>query len=172
MALGYKKILVGIDGSKGSEAALFDALDITKRNNAHLDILWVLDMSSLECGNIGIDLNGERIYRQEQECEKYMENLKRDMVNAGLSEDQIAVHLRFGNPKKVIVEDFQPEYQNDLIVVGETGKNFIKRIIVGSVASYIMRTAQCDVMIARTPEKIVSNKVNNDVKDIEDIKEE
>ena len=39
MALGYKNILVGIDGSKGSEIALMDALNIAKRNDAHLDVL-------------------------------------------------------------------------------------------------------------------------------------
>ena len=70
MALGYKNILVGIDGSKGSEIALMDALNIAKQNNAHLDVLWVLDMNSLEYGNAGITLDGERIYKEEQECEQ------------------------------------------------------------------------------------------------------
>lgn len=168
MALGYKNILVAIDGSKGSEVALFDALNIAKRNDAHLDVLWVLDMNSLEYGNAGITLDGERIYKEVQECEKYMNDLKEHLVEAGLRQDQVSVHLRFGNPKTVIVEDFQPEYKNDLIIVGETGKNLIRRIMVGSVATYVMRTARCDVMVARTPEKVVSKDIENDMDDIEE----
>lgn len=168
MTLGYKNILVGIDGSKGSEKALLDAVNIAKRNDAHMDVLWVLDMNSLEYGNAGITLNGERIYKEEQECEKYMANLKKHLIAAGLAEDKVAVHLRFGNPKTVIVEDFQPEYKNDLIIVGETGKSFFKRIIVGSVASYITRTAKCDVMIAKAPEKDLSKDIDEDMEDIDD----
>lgn len=166
MALGYKNILVGIDGSKGSEIALMNALNIAKRNDAHLDVLWVLDMNSLEYGNAGITLDGERIYKEEQECEQYINDLKEHLTEEGLPKDKVSVHLRFGNPKTVIVEDFQPEYKNDLIIVGETGKNFFKRIIVGSVASYVMRIAKCDVMIARTPES-TAKEIQSDMEDIE-----
>ena len=74
---------------------------------------------------------------------------------AGLKPEQIRVHLRFGNPKLVIVEDFQPEYENDLIIVGSTGKNFLQRLVVGSVASYVIRSARCDVLVARTKEEDV-----------------
>lgn len=166
MALGYKNILVGIDGSKGSEVALINALNIAKRNDAHLDVLWVLDMNSLEYGNAGITLDGERIYQEEQECERYVNDLKEHLIKEGLKEDQISVHLRFGNPKTVIVEDFQPEYHNDLIIVGETGRNFFKRVVVGSVTSYVMQTAKCDVLIARTPEETVKE-IQADMEDIE-----
>ncbi|UTX36769.1 universal stress protein [Ligilactobacillus salivarius] len=151
MAQEYKRVLVAIDGSKGADAALRTAIEVTKRNNhTHLDVLRVLDLNSLEYGGAGIALDGQKIYEIEQANEGYMLKLKDKIVaEYNLDADRVSVHLRFGNPKAVITQDFQPEYGNDLIVVGSTGKNFVQRMIVGSVASYVIRTAKCDVLMAK-----------------------
>lgn len=66
----YKKILVAIDGSKGAEVALNKAAMVAKNNDAHLDILRVLDLSSLEYSGAGIALDGARVYELEQKIEK------------------------------------------------------------------------------------------------------
>ena len=151
MAQEYKRVLVAIDGSKGVDAALRTAIEVTKRNDhTHLDVLRVLDLNSLEYGGAGIALDGQKIYEIEQANEGYMLKLKDKIVaEYNLDADRVSVHLRFGNPKAVITQDFQPEYGNDLIVVGSTGKNFVQRMIVGSVASYVIRTAKCDVLMAK-----------------------
>lgn len=151
MAQEYKRVLVAIDGSKGADAALRTAIEVTKRNDhTHLDVLRVLDLNSLEYGGAGIALDGQKIYEIEQANEEYMLKLKDKIVaEYNLDADRVSVHLRFGNPKAVITQDFQPEYGNDLIVVGSTGKNFVQRMIVGSVASYVIRTAKCDVLMAK-----------------------
>lgn len=154
MAQEYKRVLVAIDGSKGADAALRTAIEVTKRNDhTHLDVLRVLDLNSLEYGGAGIALDGQKIYEIEQANEGYMLKLKDKIVaEYNLDADRVSVHLRFGNPKAVITQDFQPEYGNDLIVVGSTGKNFVQRMIVGSVASYVIRTAKCDVAKVRNGE--------------------
>ena len=151
MAQEYKRVLVAIDGSKGADAALRTAIEVTKRNvHTHLDVLRVLDLNSLEYGGAGIALDSQKIYEIEQANEGYMLKLKDKIVaEYNLDADRVSVHLRFGNPKAVITQDFQPEYGNDLIVVGSTGKNFVQRMIVGSVASYVIRTAKCDVLMAK-----------------------
>lgn len=151
MALNYERVLVAIDGSKGSDVALETAIDVTKRNEAHLDILRVLDLNSLEYGGAGIALDGEQIYRIEQENEAYLLKLREELIEKhGFKTDQVNVHIRFGNPKIVITEDFQPEYNIDMIIVGSTGKSFLHRIVTGSVASHVMRVAKCDVLVARS----------------------
>ena len=151
MAQEYKRVWVAIDGSKGADAALRTAIEVTKRNDhTHLDVLRVLALNSLEYGGAGIALDGQKIYEIEQANEGYMLKLKDKIVaEYNLDADRVSVHLRFGNPKAVITQDFQPEYGNDLIVVGSTGKNFVQRMIVGSVASYVIRTAKCDVLMAK-----------------------
>jgi nucleotide-binding universal stress UspA family protein len=146
----YQRVLVAIDGSSGSDAALKKAVKVARREQAHLDILQVLDLNSLSYDNTGLSLDGKKVYQVEQVNENYLQDLKQQLIDEKqLPAAEISVHLRFGNPKSVIVNDFQPEYQNDLIIVGATGKNFIERLIVGSVASYVIRTAKCDVLLAR-----------------------
>lgn len=153
MTVTYKQILVAIDGSSGANAALKTAIEVAKRNDAHLDILRVLDLNSLEYGGAGIALDGEQIYRIEQENEQYLLELRDDLIKKhDFRPEQINVHIRFGNPKLVIAEDFPEEYKTDLIIVGSTGKNILRRIVTGSVASHVTRAAKCDVLVARTTE--------------------
>ena len=111
MALNYERVLVAIDGSKGSDVALETAIDVTKKKWSSLDILRVLDLNSLEYGGAGIALDGEQIYRIEQENEAYLLKLREELIEKhGFKTDQVNVHIRFGNPKIVITEEFQPEY--------------------------------------------------------------
>lgn len=147
----YQRILVAVDGSKGAHIALEHAIEIVKRNpQAHLDILRVIDINALEYGGAGIALDGAKVYELEQANEQYMFDLNTQLVEQyHLDAAKVHVHLRFGNPKTVIVHDFQPEYQNDLLIVGSTGKNFIQRMVVGSVAAYVIQNAGCDVLVAK-----------------------
>ncbi|MFT8726682.1 MULTISPECIES: universal stress protein [Liquorilactobacillus] len=149
MEIKYQRILVAVDGSAGAEAALKKAVKVAQRQQAHLDILQVLNLNSLSYDGNGLSLDGKKVYQVEQVNESYLQNLKQKLIDEKqLPAAEITTHLRFGNPKTVIVNDFQPEYQNDLIIVGATGKNFIERLIVGSVASYVIRAARCDVLLA------------------------
>lgn len=64
MAQEYKRVLVAIDGSKGADAALRTAIEVTKRNDhTHLDVLRVLDLNSLEYGGAGIALTVKRFMK-------------------------------------------------------------------------------------------------------------
>lgn len=159
--MNYKRILVAVDGSKGASSALKRGIELVKENQAHLDILKVMELNSFDYGNSGMVLDGEQIYQLEQSNEQYLKELENQLLQkAGLKKDQFNVHLRFGNPKTVIVEDFQPEYKNDLIIVGSTGKNFIERLVVGSVASFVTREAKCDVLIVKEDKKSIKKSAN------------
>lgn len=97
MSCEYEKILVALDGSKGGEVALKEAIEVAKRNDAHLDVLRVMDLNSLEYGGAGIALDGEQIYEIEHDSEEYLLELRRKAIQeAGLKPEQIRVHLRFG----------------------------------------------------------------------------
>ena len=40
--------------------------------------------------------------------------------------------------------------QIDLIMLGATGLNAVERLFIGSVSEYVIRNANCDVLIVRT----------------------
>ena len=45
------------------------------------------------------------------------------------------------------------KYGIDLIMVGQSGLNAVERFITGSVASYIIREAKCDVLVVSPSEE-------------------
>ena len=144
----YKTILVPVDGSAIAEKALVTGTEIAKRNNAHLDILNVIDLKQFSVSFGGmIDANGDVVYQSFEDVEKYLEGLKKHVEEQGVTD--VAIHVRFGSPRNVIARDFPNDHETDLIVMGPTGHNPVERVLVGAVSDYVIRTAACDVMIAR-----------------------
>ena len=69
-------------------------------------------------------------------------------LDAGLTD--VSIHIRFGNPKRVIAREFPADHDTDLIVIGASGVSGVERFMVGSVTNYVNRTARCDVLVVRT----------------------
>ncbi|MFD1429061.1 universal stress protein [Lacticaseibacillus mingshuiensis] len=143
----YTTILVPVDGSDESDLAFHKAVKVATTNHAHLDILNVLDTKQF-VGGYGGMISGDAIYQLTQDAEKYLDGLAERAKKAGL--DDVAIHIRFGNPKTVIATDFPHDHHTDLIMIGATGLNAVERVLVGSVTEYVNRTAPCDVLIVKT----------------------
>jgi nucleotide-binding universal stress UspA family protein len=60
--------------------------------------------------------------------------------------------VRTGRPAATIVE-FARESGSDLIVIGAHGRTGAARVIMGSVAEHVVRTAPCPVPVVTPPEK-------------------
>lgn len=149
MEQDYEKILVPVDGSKEAEMAFHKAMKVAQMNNGHIDVLTVLDTKQF-IGLHGGMLNGDVIYQLSEDAQKYLNELKDEAVKNGMSADNVAIHVRFGEPKTVIAQEFVEEYKNDLIMIGSTGMNAVTRLLVGSVSEYVTRNARTDVIIVRT----------------------
>lgn len=145
----YKRILAPVDGSDEAEIALKKATQVAMRNNATLDVLDVLDTRQF-VGAYGGMLTSDVIYQITEDTENYLSGLQQEIIKTGLPQDQVKIHIRFGDPKTVIAFDFLKDYHNDLIILGSTGLNAMERILVGSVSSYVTRNALTDVIVVRT----------------------
>ncbi|MBI0106964.1 MAG: universal stress protein [Bombilactobacillus mellis] len=145
----YKRILAPVDGSDEAEIALKKATQVAMRNNATLDVLDVLDTRQF-VGAYGGMLTSDVIYQITEDTENYLSGLQQEIIKTGLPQDQVKIHIRFGDPKTVIAFDFLKDYHDDLIILGSTGLNAMERILVGSVSSYVTRNALTDVIVVRT----------------------
>lgn len=145
----YKRILAPVDGSDEAEIALKKATQVAMRNNATLDVLDVLDTRQF-VGAYGGMLTSDVIYQITEDTENYLSGLRQEIIKTGLPQDQVKIHIRFGDPKTVIAFDFLKDYHDDLIILGSTGLNAMERILVGSVSSYVTRNALTDVIVVRT----------------------
>ncbi|WP_312755475.1 universal stress protein [Rummeliibacillus suwonensis] len=148
MALDYKNIIVGIDGSKEAEAAFKKGVEIAKRNHATLHLVNIIDSrvySTLEAYNFT-----EEKRRAEEFATNLLENYKK-AETAGL--ENVNVIVQYGSPRTAITKDVAKEVKADLIICGATGLNAVERFLIGSVTTGIVRSADCDVLVVRPEEE-------------------
>lgn len=156
----YQNILVPVDGSKQAERALNKAIAVAKRNNAHIDILNVIDTRAMAYNFAGMS-DSSIAYQLVDKSKDYLDELH-DNAKQNQGFDNIDIHIRLGNPKTVISFDFPRDHKNDLIMMGASGLTRLQRAMVGSVTSFVKRNAPVDVLVVRTD---LNNQVPVDDKD-------
>lgn len=145
----YQNILVPVDGSSISSKVLDRGIELAIANDTTLDILNVLEVTQFN-QSYGSSLNGDVIYKLTEDTEKQLEAMQKRAQETGVKE--VNIHIRFGNPKPIIANEFPQDHQTQLIVLGSTGLSAIERFVVGSVTSFVTRNAICDVLTVR-PDK-------------------
>ncbi|WP_076459817.1 universal stress protein [Limosilactobacillus caccae] len=143
----YQHILAAVDGSKITSKVLDSAIKAALRNNADLNILRIVQITQLTDGYSNASMNSEQTYSIVKTTKERLEDLQKKAEEAGVK--NVSIHIRFGNPKRVIAREFPDDHQTDLIVMGATGVSGIERVVLGSVTHYVSRMAPCDVMVVR-----------------------
>jgi nucleotide-binding universal stress UspA family protein len=140
----FKKILCPVDFSDNALAALDYATNFAKQNNGQLILLHVID-------NPLADQYGPRGQNFYAEVEHALEWSKQKLAEAarihaaGVPCETIA---KRGNPYEEII-DLANERQADVIVMSTHGRTGPQRLLIGSVAEKIVRTASCPVLTVR-----------------------
>lgn len=145
MKLGYKNILVAVDGSDASKKAFDKAVEVTKINDeARLVLTHVVDSRTFATAEAYDRTLAERADEYANELlDEHVEIAKR----AGV--ENIVPHVDYGSPKVKIAKDIANEFDADLIVVGATGMNAVERFLIGSVSESVTRYAKADVLVVR-----------------------
>ena len=136
-----KKILVPIDGSKTSFAALDNAIEIARA--CHATILGVHVISFLPTGFMPSVVPYE-IY-QRKEAGKFMESAKTRAAKKGI---MFKYTITFGSPVEHVI-NISKSKKIDLIVIGAHGKGRIKELFLGSVSNAILHKSHIPVMIVK-----------------------
>lgn len=143
----YDKILAPLDGSDISNSVALKAAAVANRDHAHLDLLYVIDTNSLS-GVAGMSVTGDVVYHLVQDSQDKLEAYQ-NLIIEKFPDLDVSLHMRFGSPKKVIAKEFPADHNNDLTIIGKSGLSKIERLIVGSVASFVVQNAKTDVMIVQ-----------------------
>ena len=140
----YKKILLPTDGSKYSENAEQHALFLAEKSGAEIIALSVIENGF----SIGLP-SDDTIYEINQMLkEETKQNLKRDEEIRDEVDSSIKVTslVKEGSPAAVILDVAEDE-DVDLIVIGSSGKTGFDRFLMGSVASKVVKSAKCSVLV-------------------------
>lgn len=140
----YKNILVGIDGSDQGNLAYEQAVEVARRNNGRVVVAHVIEnqvytmMGYSSLNDSLLDQETENAKELLADCEAYAKSV--DFT-------QVETVVAYGSAKDVMCKDLAEQYEIDLIMVGQSGLNAVERFVMGSVSSYIIRHAPCDVLI-------------------------
>jgi nucleotide-binding universal stress UspA family protein len=141
-----KKILVPLDFSPVSMHALEFATDLAKRYEAALDLVYAYQPIAYALPEGYVLITPDQLTEILAEFEKRLADAKRSVLAAGIA--QVDSEVIDGYPISVILQR-QEQRGHDLIVMGTHGRSGIKRLVLGSVAENVLRSAKCPVLLVR-----------------------
>lgn len=132
---GFNKILVCVDGSKGSEQAARKAAEIAKAFGSTISLMTVWEPPNVAgrgpVPKIVPDLALERV-----------EGAKRILDKEGIEYQMVTV---IGHPAKSIIDESENGY--DLVVMGSRGLGGVESFLLGSVTSRVAHHLKTGLMI-------------------------
>lgn len=152
--LNVRRILVPIDFSACSRAALEYAESLAERFGATIDLIYVWEVPPYIPPESMVGVPGHDtqtlVQVAHQNAEQEMQRFTKDLKERGVKIGRAL--LDSGDPGRTIVEVAEDEGY-DLIVAGTHGRTGFSHLIMGSVAERIVRHAKCPVLTVRVPDK-------------------
>lgn len=143
----YQHILVPVDGSTTSEHALQEAIRLAQQQNAQLQLIHIVEDIFLPDTETYLD------YAALQEAmkrngENILEHAKNSALSANIKAQTKLLETAGERIATTIIAEAQ-RWPADLIVIGTHGRSGFNRLLFGSVAEGVVRTAQTPVLLIR-----------------------
>jgi nucleotide-binding universal stress UspA family protein len=142
-------ILVAVDGFNPSFYASTYVIDLAKRNDAELIVLYIVSpvpYSQFEYANIGRMKEIEAIEKEKAQQEVV------DKVKQKATEKKVSVKtdvlIKYTSVVKEIVE-YAENNKVDMIVIGSKGMTGFKKLLLGSVTSRVVKYSYCPVLVVK-----------------------
>jgi nucleotide-binding universal stress UspA family protein len=138
----YEDILLPTDGGAGMDAVIDHATGLAAEHDATVHGLYVADTASLR--DVPMEASMEGVSQAlTQEGQTALEQIERRADEATIETDLVE-----GSPARQITS-YAEEHPCDLIVMGTHGRSGMDRILLGSVAERVVRSAPVPVMTVR-----------------------
>ncbi|MDQ4044068.1 MAG: universal stress protein [Chloroflexota bacterium] len=142
------RILVPLDGSGTSEAALDEAIRQATAFHLPVHLVRVVDTHVLEqVGGSAAAFNytmlGEMFEQESDEAESYLDEIASRLEREGLT---VTREVLVGPIARSIIAEVEP---GDMIVMGSHGRSGIRRWVLGSIAEDVLRHAHVPVLLVK-----------------------
>lgn len=143
----YQHILIPVDGSPTSDRALQEALAFARQHNVQLQLLHVMEEIHF------VDIESSINYAELQESirnsgAKVLAQAQVMVQQAGMTAETKLLEAGGERVANVIVAEAE-RWPADLIVIGTHGRTGFSRLLFGSVAEGVVRTAPVPVLLIR-----------------------
>jgi nucleotide-binding universal stress UspA family protein len=150
--LMYQKILVPVDGSSTSNQGLDEAVKLAKLTGASLRLLHVVDELVFATGfESGAVYTADMIPLMREAGETILREAKGRAEASGVKADTQLFEGMALRLCDIVVRQVQ-EWGADLIVIGTHGRRGVGRLLLGSDAESVLRTATVPVLLVRAVE--------------------
>jgi nucleotide-binding universal stress UspA family protein len=143
----YGRVLVAVDFSTHSQAALSCARSIAPHAEIHLTHIFEAPFET-EMLSMGVARKTIHKYHDEARSEAEAE-MRRFMEKTGAEGRNLHVAVEHGGHVPTILRDKATEIEADLIVVGKHGKSLLERLLMGSVTLHLLTESPCDVLVTQ-----------------------
>ena len=143
----YRKIVAAVDGSATSQKGLREALRLAKSEGARLHILHVVNEYPAFVGVEGappVDL----VPVLRQGGERILVKAKATAAKSGVPVTTALREMIGGSVADAIVREAR-KIGADVIVLGTHGRRGVRRLVLGSDAEHVVRTASVPVLLVR-----------------------
>jgi nucleotide-binding universal stress UspA family protein len=140
------KILLAVDTSNHSEAAVRAVLSHCRPQDTELRVLHVLQPIAFSAAPQMSPNYTPEMEQEGSEAKVLVDRVAGQLRDAGFRAEVV---LTKGDVRETIV-DMAAEWPADEIVIGSHGKGGLRRLLLGNVAEFVARHAPCSVLIART----------------------
>jgi nucleotide-binding universal stress UspA family protein len=142
-----ERIVVGVDGSAGSQQALRWALDEACRRPADVEIVccWPLSLVSASNGYALAYVTDEEVAAAGHVCIDEMTTACREEMEAGNAAGiDVSTTVLEGDAASSLISESKGAA---LLVVGRRGHGGLSRLVLGSVSRHIASPAHCPVVV-------------------------
>jgi nucleotide-binding universal stress UspA family protein len=136
------RILIAIDGSKGSEVVLQEAVARPWPPGTRFNLITVIDPFFFTRAPLLLE-------EAKAATGKFLGEAAERLGAKGWETE---VEVVFGSPRRAICE-YAEEWRADLLLVGSHGLNALARMAFGSTVRAVLRHTHCSVEVVRAPEK-------------------
>ncbi|MGD9842032.1 MAG: universal stress protein [Steroidobacteraceae bacterium] len=145
----YQKILVPIDGSETAARGLAEAIKLASNQHSTIRLVHVVNELMVVASYEGTIYSGELITALRESGEKLLDVARHKVADAGVPVESELIEAHGGQAGKTIAADAERS-QADLIVLGTHGRRGLSRVVMGSDAEQVVRTAKVPVLLVRT----------------------
>lgn len=138
----FERILVATDGSDRNKPAIAEALRIGRECGSAVYAIYVIDIGIFESASAGAAAADAWALLQ-SEAATALAQVK--AKGAGVNLETVILE---GHPAAEIVK-FATGQKIDLIVIGTQGRKGIERLLLGSVAESVIRSAPCRILVVK-----------------------
>ena len=154
--LSIRRILWPTDFSSGAERAFPYAVALASWHEAELHVLSVQEPEAVDAdGSQSHPLSQDALTRLLMDDGEPPQHVDLDTLS-------VVQEQRKGDSAPETIVSYADEYDIDLVVAGTHGRRGLRRLLIGSVAEEVLRTAPCPVLTVRdkddsTPAWVVRN---------------